>query len=639
MNTNSIARLCIVLIAAATSATQAGPLTPPAGSVTSTYKTLSDVEPRTALSTFPVAISVPGSYYLAANVELSPFRGTAAINISATGKVTLDLNGFTVKISATGSPSVIGTSAGSEVVIRNGWLVGSGTSPSATLVGINSSSIELTVEDVAFRGFDTGVSINGNATLRRCSIVGNPSTQRYGVNTNVGARLTMLDSDVTGYVVAGVKIVGGQNSNIERCRFVNCGATAISAVSTLVADCMIVPSSVGISMGNDCVARNNRVIGTRASGSTGIQVTGTGCTLIDNIVTKASIDTTTTPGRPFARSYDVNATAAANISASLLNTGGESVRINFPATMKLIGSVPLVAGFPAGSSGILVDADNATIDLNGFALIGTSGSGAGISTLAGIRNLTVRNGTIRNWGGAGIEMASALPQGLLIENVTSMNNTREGFFVGSGGILHNCIASGNSREGFIAASGVTFDHCSAISNAFSGFLGGTTVQYSGCISRQNGGAGYGQAGGSTGLQRFSECVADGNAGQGFDVFNGSTVNACTSRSNSLNGILAGSSCLIEHCTLDSNGSAPSTQGGISVTGSGTRVESNNLNSNDNGIFVTGTGNIILHNTAHANILNYSIVAGNSFGAIVNVAGSGDLSTITNAASYASNLAY
>jgi hypothetical protein len=54
----------------------AGPLDPPAGPVTSTLKTLSEVEPRTAVNAANTpgdfqalyVISSPGSYYLTANV-------------------------------------------------------------------------------------------------------------------------------------------------------------------------------------------------------------------------------------------------------------------------------------------------------------------------------------------------------------------------------------------------------------------------------------------------------------------------------------------------------------------------------------------------------------------------------------------
>ena len=44
-----------------------GSLTPP-GSPAPTMKTLAQIEPRTSISSVPFTISVPGSYYLTANL-------------------------------------------------------------------------------------------------------------------------------------------------------------------------------------------------------------------------------------------------------------------------------------------------------------------------------------------------------------------------------------------------------------------------------------------------------------------------------------------------------------------------------------------------------------------------------------------
>ena len=82
----------------------AGPLNPPAGPVTSTYKTLTEVEPRIAINATNTPgdaigdpspslfkITQPGSYYLTGNI--TGVEDTHGIEIVASG-VTLDLNGF-----------------------------------------------------------------------------------------------------------------------------------------------------------------------------------------------------------------------------------------------------------------------------------------------------------------------------------------------------------------------------------------------------------------------------------------------------------------------------------------------------------------------------------------------------------------
>jgi hypothetical protein len=75
----------------------AGPLNPPGGAVAPTYKTLTEVEPRTALAPVGtgVTISAPGSYYLTENFVYTGSGAGAAISITS-NDVELDLNGFTI---------------------------------------------------------------------------------------------------------------------------------------------------------------------------------------------------------------------------------------------------------------------------------------------------------------------------------------------------------------------------------------------------------------------------------------------------------------------------------------------------------------------------------------------------------------
>lgn len=98
----------------------AGPLTPPAGPVASTYKTLQEVEPRTPVFGTDVVISSPGSYYLTGNVGASSNGpGSYAIFVAASD-VTLDLNGFAVQ----GGETAIILDGVSNVTIRNGIVRG-----------------------------------------------------------------------------------------------------------------------------------------------------------------------------------------------------------------------------------------------------------------------------------------------------------------------------------------------------------------------------------------------------------------------------------------------------------------------------------------------------------------------------------
>lgn len=124
----------------------AGSLTPP-GPPAPTFKTLSDIEPRTLISPDqnslePVVIDQPGSYYLGRDIQALP--GQDAITINA-NNVSLDLNGFTVR----GNLEVMDGNGivvnGENATIRNGqirYLDGDGvncSSGSVTLINVDST--------------------------------------------------------------------------------------------------------------------------------------------------------------------------------------------------------------------------------------------------------------------------------------------------------------------------------------------------------------------------------------------------------------------------------------------------------------------------------------------------------------------
>src|ERR1051325_4630293 len=124
MNRPHVTLAVIGLIAAA--AAIAGPLTPPGGPVTSTYKTLTEVEPRTAISATNTpgnanasyVITQPGAYYLTGDITVP--SGKSGIQVYGTS-ITIDLNGFTIHGSA-GSQHGI-TASGiywSTLTVKNG---------------------------------------------------------------------------------------------------------------------------------------------------------------------------------------------------------------------------------------------------------------------------------------------------------------------------------------------------------------------------------------------------------------------------------------------------------------------------------------------------------------------------------------
>ena len=78
----------------------------------------------------------------------------------------------------------------------------------------------------------------------------------------------------------------------------------------------------------------------------------------------------------------------------------------------------------SSKNGISIAANNVTLDLNGFALLGVSGSQNGINFPSGQTNVTVRNGTVSGWGSYGVNNASSSSANVVFErlNVSASGN-------------------------------------------------------------------------------------------------------------------------------------------------------------------------------------------------------------------------
>lgn len=153
----------------------AGPLNPPAGPVGSTYKTLTEVEPRIALgpATTPgdgshvYRITQPGSYYLTGNISVP--TGLNGIRVEADG-VTLDLNGFSVQ-GVAGSLTGIACGARERIHVRHGFLRGL----TAGIDGLQARS--LSVESVRAEGCGfVGIRVGENSRVEDCQANGNSGT-------------------------------------------------------------------------------------------------------------------------------------------------------------------------------------------------------------------------------------------------------------------------------------------------------------------------------------------------------------------------------------------------------------------------------------------------------------------------------
>lgn len=207
----------------------------------------------------------------------------------------------------------------------------------------------------------------------------------------------------------------------------------------------------------------------------------------------------------------------------------------FPLTISVRGSYRLSGNLTlsdASTTAIQVTAQDVTIDLNGFSIIGPvactggsfnepplscSGTGAGMG-ISGGNSVTVTNGIVRGMGNHGILVS----ENCRIEKVHLIGNGGNGLTSLNGCVLTENNAMRNGKNGFFGQSG-TFLGNTAFANGESGFTCSNTCQISKSVVSFNGGAGIAAGGGSnvTSNSAFSNKIAGINVIGG--VVMGNTV--------------------------------------------------------------------------------------------------------------------
>ena len=131
-------------------------------------KSLAQVEPHTAITSLPITISNPGSYYLTGNLTATA-DGTA-ITIAA-DNVTIDLNRFILAGGGTGTRLGIDVPAAQKgLCVRNGTVTGW---TSFGILGFNMTGGVF--EDLRLIGNvgSYALSAGNGALVRRCVVTGN----------------------------------------------------------------------------------------------------------------------------------------------------------------------------------------------------------------------------------------------------------------------------------------------------------------------------------------------------------------------------------------------------------------------------------------------------------------------------------
>ncbi len=292
----------------------AGPLTPPAGPVASSGKTLTEVEPRIAInfantpgdndtspSTFK--ITQPGSYYLTGNIL--GFAGKHGIEITASG-VTLDLNGFElIGFPAMGDFDAVSTTAPNltNIAVRNGSARSWGGQGINLRNASNSAVNDIRVSSNA--GY--GIWTNNNCSITNCSASSNVG---YGIQS--GSNCTITNCTANNNTIDGIStgngstisacsarantsdgISAGSNCAISACAAFENGTSGIaSGNASTITGCSASGNSSGIvassgSTINNCSAATNGIDGIRVAGQ---------CFVLANSCTNNSLSSTVGAG-------------------------------------------------------------------------------------------------------------------------------------------------------------------------------------------------------------------------------------------------------------------------------------------------------------------------------------------------------
>jgi hypothetical protein len=185
---------------------------------------------------------------------------------------------------------------------------------------------------------------------------------------------------------------------------------------------------------------------------------------------------------------EINQTCAVQTGCFPGDTAGFPVTITQPGSYALTSNLDLSAE-GVNVSGVAVSTPAVTIDLRGFQIAGAtscSGSGASINCSpsstgvgsAGVQftiNATagvVRGGIVRNMTNFGILSQAT---GLHVQDVTAIQNGRDGITGGQGSLVVNSVAIENGQDGIDVNTGSVVDGVTAIGNGSNGIRGQGTA--------------------------------------------------------------------------------------------------------------------------------------------------------------------
>ena len=158
--------------------------------------------------------------------------------------------------------------------------------------------------------------------------------------------------------------------------------------------------------------------------------------------------------------------------STVMAAGGFPYVIRDHGSYKLSGNLTVTTT----SDAIDINADDVTLDLNGFSIVGPitcsgtplacSSSGNGIGILSSADNIAVRNGSIIGMGGHGILLTGSRS---LVEDIRAKFNSSVGIWLVEG-TVRRCDSSQNGFSGMQSVSGV-LEGSTARGNGVYGLIG------------------------------------------------------------------------------------------------------------------------------------------------------------------------
>jgi parallel beta-helix repeat protein len=320
---------------------------------------------------------------------------------------------------------------------------------------------------------------------------------------------------------------------------------------------------------------------------------------------------------------------------SLSGSASAMYIINKPGSYYLTSDVNAV---DPNKQGIVINADNVTIDMMGYSLLGhdyevpnyygivISPPGSG-----GRHNIEIHNGTacdfvygILAYAGSesvriiDVRVLSNIYSGMelngyghLVKNCTAAYNSSLGIQVSNGTII-GCVSHDNTSSGIYAGVGSTATANTVYNNSGNGIGASTGVTITANTTYNNSGSGINSAGGCTIIQNTSYnntsvgidssilgCTLTNNTcflnnSSGILAGKGSTIRGNTALNNHGYGIYADYGCTLIDNTIRSNDLT-----GIYAYRSATLINNTAFQNGGDGIY-TGHGSTVIGNTSHSN---------------------------------------